>query len=139
MCYVEFGEILEAIREMDVDVISMEAARSQMELLETFQGSTYENEIGPGVYGIHSPRIPSEVEIESLIRKALGVFRADQLWVNPDCGRKTRRWEEVHASLTNMVTAARRLRAELEGENQSSGSGTRDRSDAESTRLAHNG
>ena len=139
MCYAEFGEILEAIREMDVDVISVEAARSQMELLGSFRGRIYENEIGPGVYDIHSPRIPSEAEIESLIRKALGVFRADQLWVNPDCGLKTRRWEEVHASLANMVTAARRLRAELKRENQSSGSGTRDRSGAVSTRFAHNG
>jgi len=116
MCYAEFGEILEAIREMDADVISMEAARSQMELLEAFRGKMYENEIGPGVYDIHSPRVPTEAEIEALIRKALGVFRADQLWVNPDCGLKTRRWEEAHASLANMVGAARRIRAELNRE-----------------------
>ncbi|MFZ0595055.1 MAG: 5-methyltetrahydropteroyltriglutamate--homocysteine S-methyltransferase [Bryobacteraceae bacterium] len=113
MCYAEFGEILDAIRDMDADVISMEAARSQMELLEAFRSNGYRNDIGPGVYDIHSPRIPTEEEMERLIQKALKVFRPDQVWVNPDCGLKTRRWEEVRASLANMVSAARKLRGEL--------------------------
>lgn len=113
MCYADFGEILWAIREMDADVISMEAARSHMELLESFDGSRYPNDIGPGVYDIHSTRIPSEAEIESLLRKILHVFRAEQVWVNPDCGLKTRKWEEVKAALSNMVCAAQELRAEL--------------------------
>ena len=116
MCYAEFGDILKAIREMDADVISMEAARSQMELLEAFRKEEYWNDIGPGVYDIHSPRIPTFAEMQRLIRKALAVFRLDQVWVNPDCGLKTRRWDEVSASLANMVSAARRLRAELKGE-----------------------
>ncbi|HEX7359660.1 MAG TPA: 5-methyltetrahydropteroyltriglutamate--homocysteine S-methyltransferase [Bryobacteraceae bacterium] len=113
MCYAEFGEILDAIREMDADVISMEAARSQMALLTSFSSGVYRNDIGPGVYDIHSPRVPSQLEIESLIRKALQVFRAEQLWVNPDCGLKTRNWAEVDAALPNMVRAAQNLRKEL--------------------------
>lgn len=113
MCYADFGEILEAIREMDADVISMEAARSQMALLASFSSDVYRNDIGPGVYDIHSPRVPSQLEIESLIRKALQVFRAEQLWVNPDCGLKTRDWAEVDAALPNMVRAAQNLRKEL--------------------------
>lgn len=113
MCYAEFGAIPGAIARMDADVISMEAARSGMELLEAFAGEGYSNDIGPGVYDIHSPRVPSEEEIEALIRRALDVFRAGQLWVNPDCGLKTRRWEEVRPALRNMVAAARRVRASL--------------------------
>ncbi len=113
MCYADFGEILWAIREMDADVISMEAARSQMELLKAFRANKYENDIGPGVYDIHSPRIPSDAEMESLLRRVLRVFRPEQVWVNPDCGLKTRKWEEVKAALPNMVGAARRLRMEL--------------------------
>jgi len=95
---------------MDADVISMEAARSQMELLEAFADRGYPNDIGPGIYDIHSPRVPGVEEIEALIRKALSVFRLEQLWVNPDCGLKTRRWEEVRPALQNMVAAARRVR-----------------------------
>lgn len=113
MCYAEFGKILDAIREMDADVISMEAARSRMALLENFDGARYKNDIGPGVYDVHSPRTPSEAEIESLLREVLHVFRAERVWVNPDCGLKTRRWEEVKAALPNMVRAAQKLRAEL--------------------------
>jgi 5-methyltetrahydropteroyltriglutamate--homocysteine methyltransferase len=113
MCYAEFDEILWAIREMDADVISMEAARSRMELLEAFQTGKYENDVGPGVYDIHSPRVPGEEEIESLLRGVLGVLRPEQVWVNPDCGLKTRKWEEVKAALPNMVCAAQKLRAEL--------------------------
>jgi 5-methyltetrahydropteroyltriglutamate--homocysteine methyltransferase len=112
MCYAEFGEILDAVVRMDADVISMEAARSQMELLEAFAGREYANDIGPGIYDIHSPRVPGVEEIEALIRKALSVLRLEQLWVNPDCGLKTRRWEEVRPALRNMVAAARRVREE---------------------------
>ena len=110
MCYAEFGEILDSIVRMDADVISMEAARSRMELLEAFTTPGYPNDIGPGVYDIHSPRVPSVEEIEALIRKAMGVFRPEQVWVNPDCGLKTRRWEEVRPALQNMISATRRVR-----------------------------
>jgi 5-methyltetrahydropteroyltriglutamate--homocysteine methyltransferase len=113
MCYAEFGEILDSIVRMDADVISMEAARSRMELLEAFAGREYPNDIGPGVYDIHSPRVPSIGEMVALIRRALAVFRPEQLWVNPDCGLKTRRWEEVRMALRYMVTAARRVRGAL--------------------------
>jgi 5-methyltetrahydropteroyltriglutamate--homocysteine methyltransferase len=113
MCDADFGVILDAIREMDADVISMEAARSKMALLESFSSGVYQNDIGPGVYDIHSPRVPGEEEMESLIRRALQVFRPEQLWVNPDCGLKTRNWEEVEAALPNMVRAAEKIRKEL--------------------------
>jgi len=113
MCYSDFGDILPAIAEMDADVISIEAARSGMELLDESSLGNYPNSIGPGVYDIHSPRIPDVAEIELLLRRALRVFRPEQLWVNPDCGLKTRRWDEVRPALTNMVLAARQLRAEL--------------------------
>lgn len=112
MCYSEFTEILDAVARMDADVISMEAARSRMELIDAFMGREYLNDIGPGVYDIHSPRVPAIDEIEDLIRKALKVFGAGKLWVNPDCGLKTRRWEEVRPALENMVAAARNLRAD---------------------------
>jgi 5-methyltetrahydropteroyltriglutamate--homocysteine methyltransferase len=111
MCYAEFNEIIDAIAAMDADVISMESARSQMELLDAFAGHEYTNEIGPGVYDIHSPRVPSADEMASLLAKALQVIPANRLWVNPDCGLKTRRWEEVLPALTNLVGAAARLRA----------------------------
>ena len=112
MCYSEFNDMIEAIGRMDADVISMETSRSQMELLQAFRDYKYPNEIGPGVYDIHSPRVPSEVEMEALLRKACEVISADQLWVNPDCGLKTRRWKEVKPSLTRMVSAAKKLRTE---------------------------
>ncbi|MBU1920405.1 5-methyltetrahydropteroyltriglutamate--homocysteine S-methyltransferase, partial [bacterium] len=111
MCYSEFNDMIEAIGRMDADVISMETSRSQMELLQAFRDYKYPNEIGPGVYDIHSPRVPSEAEMEALLRKACEVISADQLWVNPDCGLKTRRWEEVKPSLQRMVSAAKKLRA----------------------------
>ena len=113
MCYSEFGEILAAIREIDADVISIEAARSHMEFLRQLSPGDYPNGIGPGVYDIHTPRVPSVAEFERLIHEALQVFRPEQLWVNPDCGLKTRRWEEVQAALKNMVLAARRVRSQL--------------------------
>ena len=106
MCYSEFREILDVLKRMDADVISIEAARSEMELLNEFTGKDYPNNIGPGVYDIHSPRIPSSEEVEARVGKALRVFRQDRLWVNPDCGLKTRRWEEVRGALINMVAAA---------------------------------
>jgi len=116
MCYSEFRDILDAVKRMDADVISIEAARSEMELLNEFTGKEYPNSIGPGVYDIHSPRIPSSEEVGALVSKALRVFRQERLWVNPDCGLKTRRWEEVRGALTNMVAAARRLRQHIQAE-----------------------
>jgi len=110
MCYSEFNDIFEAIAEMDADVISIEASRSKMELLQAFDDFDYPNEIGPGVYDIHSPRVPPVEEMEELIRKALDVLDPEQMWVNPDCGLKTRRWVEVRPALENMVAAAERVR-----------------------------
>ena len=110
MCYSEFNDIIEAIADMDADVISVEASRSKMELLDSFDEFDYPNEIGPGVYDIHSPRVPSVEEMEALIRKALEVLDPEQMWVNPDCGLKTRRWVEVRPSLKNMVQAAKNVR-----------------------------
>jgi len=110
MCYSEFNDIIEAIADMDADVISVEASRSKMELLDSFDEFDYPNEIGPGVYDIHSPRVPSVEEMEDLIRKALTVLDPEQMWVNPDCGLKTRRWVEVRPSLENMVQAAENVR-----------------------------
>ena len=113
MCYSEFNDIIEAIVALDADVISIEASRSNMELLDAFARFHYPNEIGPGIYDIHSPRVPSVDEIKGLLRKALKVFRPEYLWVNPDCGLKTRRWPEVRAALRNMVIAAKSLRETL--------------------------
>ncbi|HEX6972100.1 MAG TPA: 5-methyltetrahydropteroyltriglutamate--homocysteine S-methyltransferase, partial [Limnochordia bacterium] len=114
MCYADFEDILPAIAALDADVISIEASRSDMALLGAFQAFRYPNEIGPGVYDIHSPLVPSVAEIEGRLRKALSVLAPEQLWVNPDCGLKTRRWEEVVPALEHLVAAARALRAELE-------------------------
>jgi len=110
MCYAEFDDIIGAIVEMDADVISIEASRSKMELLDSFDEFDYPSDIGPGVYDIHSPRVPSVGEMEDLIRGALDVLDSEQVWVNPDCGLKTRRWVEVEPSLENMVQAAANLR-----------------------------
>jgi 5-methyltetrahydropteroyltriglutamate--homocysteine methyltransferase len=111
MCYCDFDEIMEYIARMDADVISLEASRSRMELLDSFKDFRYPNGIGPGVWDIHSPRIPDREEMERLLEKACGVLSPDNLWVNPDCGLKTRRWEEVAPALRNMVEAARGIRA----------------------------
>ncbi len=111
MCYSEFNNIIEAIAELDADVISIEASRSNMELLDAFARFKYPNEIGPGVYDIHSPRVPGVEEIMGRLEKALAYLKPDQLWVNPDCGLKTRGWPEVRAALGNMVAAAKRLRS----------------------------
>lgn len=110
MCYAEFNDIIEAIAAMDADVISIEASRSKMELLSAFKEIDYPSDIGPGVYDIHSPRVPTQDEIESLIQKALKVLTPEQLWINPDCGLKTRDWDEVLLSLKAMVLAAKALR-----------------------------
>jgi 5-methyltetrahydropteroyltriglutamate--homocysteine methyltransferase len=110
MCYSEFNDIMEAIAAMDADVISIETSRSKMELLDAFMGRGYPNEIGPGVYDIHSPRVPEVVEMETLLGLARKRLADGQIWINPDCGLKTRKWEEVRPALINMVEAARRLR-----------------------------
>ncbi|AOS77733.1 MULTISPECIES: 5-methyltetrahydropteroyltriglutamate--homocysteine S-methyltransferase [Hydrogenophaga] len=112
MCYSEFNDIIEAIAGMDADVITIETSRSDMELLEAFEDFEYPNEIGPGVYDIHSPNIPTQEHIEQLMKKAAERIPAQRLWVNPDCGLKTRQWHEVIPALTHMVAAARALRAE---------------------------
>ena len=112
MCYSEFAEVLRTIERMDADVISIENARSGSELLGAFREYTYPNEIGPGVYDIHSPRVPSTDEIVTLLRTMREVLEPRQIWVNPDCGLKTRAWEEVLPSLEHMVAAAKTLRAE---------------------------
>lgn len=111
MCYSEFNQIIDAIAAMDADVISIETSRSKMELLEAFRAFRYPNEIGPGVYDIHSPRVPDVEEMTALLDLARQRLTDGQLWVNPDCGLKTRRWEEVRPALVNMVAAARTLRA----------------------------
>jgi 5-methyltetrahydropteroyltriglutamate--homocysteine methyltransferase len=110
MCYAEFNDIIEAVAALDADVISIETSRSRMELLGAFEAFHYPNEIGPGVHDIHSPRIPTVDEMVALLRRAARVLRPDQLWVNPDCGLKTRRRPEVKEALTNMVAAAKTLR-----------------------------
>jgi len=115
MCYAQFNDIIDSVGTMDADVISMETSRSRMELLGAFRNYTYPNEIGPGVYDIHSPRVPARQEMEELLHKALQVLTPKQIWVNPDCGLKTRRWEEVRPALTAMVEAARNLRASADG------------------------
>jgi len=110
MCYSEFNDIIDSIAAMDADVITIETSRSQMELLDAFADFNYPNEIGPGVYDIHSPRVPTVEEITGLLEKALQVIPARNLWVNPDCGLKTRKWPETEAALRNMITAANLLR-----------------------------
>jgi 5-methyltetrahydropteroyltriglutamate--homocysteine methyltransferase len=111
MCYSEFNDVIESIAAMDADVITIETSRSQMELLEAFRAFDYPNDIGPGVYDIHSPRVPDTTEMVQLLEKAAERIPAERLWVNPDCGLKTRAWPETEAALVNMVAAARQLRA----------------------------
>ncbi len=110
MCYAEFNDIMPAIANMDADVITIETSRSAMELLDAFEDFNYPNDIGPGVYDIHSPNIPDTQAMESLMQKAASRIPAEQLWVNPDCGLKTRNWPEVEQALANMVETARSLR-----------------------------
>jgi len=113
MCYSEFNDVIEAIAAMDADVITIETSRSDMELLDAFEAFDYPNDIGPGVYDIHSPRVPDTGEMVKLMSKAVKRIPAERLWVNPDCGLKTRAWPETEAALVNMVAAARQLRSEL--------------------------
>ncbi|SDT30964.1 methionine synthase (B12-independent) [Pseudomonas asplenii] len=113
MCYSEFNDVIESIAAMDADVITIETSRSDMELLDAFEAFAYPNEIGPGVYDIHSPRVPDVSEMANLLRKAAQRIPAERLWVNPDCGLKTRGWPETEAALVHMVSAARQLRSEL--------------------------
>ncbi|WP_024955553.1 5-methyltetrahydropteroyltriglutamate--homocysteine S-methyltransferase [Sulfurospirillum arcachonense] len=113
MCYSEFNDIIKTIEAMDADVISIETARSGNELLKIFKQIGYKQEIGPGVYDIHSPRIPSVMEIKKQIKLLLKVLPKEKLWINPDCGLKTRKWEEVKPSLINMVKAVKSIREEL--------------------------
>jgi 5-methyltetrahydropteroyltriglutamate--homocysteine methyltransferase len=110
MCYSEFNDIIDTIESMDADVISIETSRSGNELLKIFKTSGYKQEVGPGVYDIHSPRIPSVNEIVEQIDRLLDVLPKNQLWINPDCGLKTRKWEEVKPSLINMVEAVKIVR-----------------------------
>jgi 5-methyltetrahydropteroyltriglutamate--homocysteine methyltransferase len=112
MCYSEFNDIIASIADMDADVITIETSRSDMELLDAFDNFKYPNEIGPGVYDIHSPNIPSQEHIVQLMQKAAERIPAERLWVNPDCGLKTRQWAEVLPALTNMVAAAKTLRSQ---------------------------
>ena len=114
MCYSEFNDIIQNIADMDADVITIECSRSQMELLDAFADFKYPNEIGPGVYDIHSPRVPSSEEMVKLLEKASAVIPVDQLWVNPDCGLKTRHWDETKKALIEMVAAAQQMRAAVE-------------------------
>jgi 5-methyltetrahydropteroyltriglutamate--homocysteine methyltransferase len=113
MCYSEFNAVLDSIAAMDADVITIETSRSDMQLLKAFEAFDYPNDIGPGVYDIHSPRVPDSAEMLKLLRKAVQLIPAERLWVNPDCGLKTRGWPETEAALRNMVAAAKQLRAEL--------------------------
>lgn len=112
MCYAEFNDIITSIGDMDADVITIETSRSNMELLEAFVDFKYPNEIGPGVYDIHSPRVPKTEEMTKLMDKAIALLPKENLWVNPDCGLKTRGWKEVKTSLENMVASAKELRAQ---------------------------
>ncbi|KVK97358.1 5-methyltetrahydropteroyltriglutamate--homocysteine S-methyltransferase [Burkholderia cepacia] len=114
MCYSEFNDIIASIADMDADVITIETSRSDMELLDAFDNFRYPNEIGPGVYDIHSPNIPTQEHIVGLMRKAAERIPAERLWVNPDCGLKTRQWAEVIPALTNMVAAAKTLRSQVQ-------------------------
>ena len=109
MCYSAFNDIIEAIAKMDADVIAIETSRSDMELLDAFDQFQYPNEIDPGVYDIHSPNIPSVDSIVDLMEKAAQRISEQRLWMNPDCGLKTRHWDEVKQALNNMIVARQRL------------------------------
>jgi 5-methyltetrahydropteroyltriglutamate--homocysteine S-methyltransferase len=113
MCYSEFNDILPAIASMDADVITIETSRSDMDLLTAFGEFKYPNDIGPGVYDIHSPRVPTEAEVEHLLRKAISVVPLERLWVNPDCGLKTRGWTETIEQLRVMMAVTNKLRREF--------------------------
>lgn len=114
MCYCEFNDIIQHIANLDADVITIETSRSKMDLLNVFVDFKYPNEIGPGVYDIHSPRVPEVSEIEELLQKASKLLPVDNIWVNPDCGLKTRDWPETKLALENLVQAAKTMRSKLE-------------------------
>ena len=114
MCYSEFNDIIESIADMDADVITIETSRSQMELLDAFSEFKYPNEIGPGLYDIHSPRIPTTDEMVLLLSKATEILPKRNIWVNPDCGLKTRNWHETDLSMRNMIKAAHQMRHVVE-------------------------
>ncbi|NJQ04134.1 5-methyltetrahydropteroyltriglutamate--homocysteine S-methyltransferase [Streptomyces lonarensis] len=116
MCYAEFGDVIAAIDDLDADVISLEAARSHMQVADELAAHGYPREVGPGVYDIHSPRVPDTAEVVALLKRGLGAIPAERLWVNPDCGLKTRGWPEVRAALENLVAAARGTREALSAE-----------------------
>ena len=113
MCYSEFGDIINAIEDMDADVISIEAARSDFSLLDSLRESNFKLEIGPGIYDIHSPRVPAVKELEELINRILSKIGKDKIWINPDCGLKTRGEKETKQSLINMVQATKLIRKKL--------------------------
>jgi 5-methyltetrahydropteroyltriglutamate--homocysteine methyltransferase len=113
MCYSEFADSVEAIRALDADVISLEAARSAMDVASAFARSGYDTELGLGIWDIHSPRVPPTTEMFELLERALQVLDPDRVWVNPDCGLKTRSWEEVMPALSHLVQAARIARGRL--------------------------
>jgi len=113
MCYSEFSDIMESIKNMDADVILIESARSNLSILESFKSSRYPGSVGPGVYDIHSPRVPGEDEMYEILKNASSNIPPERLWVNPDCGLKTRGYDETVPSLKNMVRAARRIRDEF--------------------------
>ena len=115
MCYARLGDIVEVLADLEVDVVSLEAARSDMALVTHLERAPYRSGVGPGVYDVHAPRVPDVAEIESLLRRALETLGPERLWVNPDCGLKTRSYDEVVAALQNLVAAARLLRTELAG------------------------
>ncbi len=114
MCYSEFNDIIADIARMDADVITIECSRLQMELLEVFQTFRYPNDIGPGVYDIHSARVPSVDEMVNLMKKVASLIPAERLWINPDCGLKTRDWEETKATLQNMLKATETIRKDYQ-------------------------
>ena len=114
MCYSEFKDIIEEIKAMDADVITIESAKSDLTMLDVLSEKSYDKEIGPGVYDIHSPRVPSVEEMKKIIVRMAGIIPKERLWVNPDCGLKTRGEHETKLSLINMVEAAKKARAELD-------------------------
>ena len=116
MCYARLGDIVEVLADLEVDVVSLEAARSDMALVTHLERASYRSGVGPGVYDVHAPRVPDVAEIESLLRRALRDSGPERLWVNPDCGLKTAfSYDEVVPALQNLVAAARLLRTELAG------------------------
>jgi 5-methyltetrahydropteroyltriglutamate--homocysteine methyltransferase len=124
MCYAELGDIVQALDELDVDVLSFETARSDMASVDVLHDASYQRGVGPGVYDVHSPWVPEVAAIEGLLRRAVEGLGPDRLWVNPDCGLKTRRYEQILPALDHLVTAARRLRTELGNGATPPGAGT---------------